>query len=252
MGEEDVPQRRVVAALGQRRPVRHLQVDLEAGRLQVFRGHQRHLVVELILLAGQDPDRLAGIAGLLHQLLRLFRIALVVGVDPGVAAPREAFRIHGAVDGEELRLAEGGQHHVALAQRRLHRLAQFQLGQRPLLRVQHHDRVAVNSPCRCCVESNGILVNVTSDAAPEAYPGWGAYGSSKAALEALSRVLAVEEEAVTVWQVDPGDLRTQMHQDAYPGEDISDRALPSAVAPGLLKLLAERPPSGRYRLPEWA
>ncbi|HCT79501.1 MAG TPA: short-chain dehydrogenase [Micromonosporaceae bacterium] len=101
-------------------------------------------------------------------------------------------------------------------------------------------------------KSNGILVNVTSDAAPEAYPGWGAYGSSKAALEALSRVLAVEEEGVTVWQVDPGDLRTQMQQDAYPGEDISDRALPSTVAPGLLKLLAERPPSGRYRLPEWA
>jgi NAD(P)-dependent dehydrogenase (short-subunit alcohol dehydrogenase family) len=101
-------------------------------------------------------------------------------------------------------------------------------------------------------DSKGILINITSDAAPEAYPGWGAYGSSKSALEGLSRVLAVEEEMVTVWQVDPGDLRTRMHQDAYPGEDISDRPLPSAVAPGLLKLLAERPPSGRYRLAEWA
>lgn len=100
--------------------------------------------------------------------------------------------------------------------------------------------------------AKGILVNITSDAAPEAYPGWGAYGSSKAALEALGRVLAVEEEEITVWQVDPGDLRTRMHQDAYPGADISDRPLPSAVMPGLLKLLAERPPSGRYRLTEWS
>ncbi len=96
--------------------------------------------------------------------------------------------------------------------------------------------------------SGGILVNITSDAAPEAYPGWGVYGSSKAALEAVGRVLAVEEPSVTVWQVDPGDLRTQMHQDAFPGEDISDRPLPSSVAPAFLKLLADRPPSGRYHL----
>jgi NAD(P)-dependent dehydrogenase (short-subunit alcohol dehydrogenase family) len=100
-------------------------------------------------------------------------------------------------------------------------------------------------------ESHGIVINVTSDAAPEAYPGWGVYGSSKSALEAIGRVLAVEEPDVTVWQVDPGDLRTQMHQDAYPGEDISDRPLPEEVAPALLKLLAARPASGRYRLPEW-
>jgi NAD(P)-dependent dehydrogenase (short-subunit alcohol dehydrogenase family) len=101
-------------------------------------------------------------------------------------------------------------------------------------------------------DSGGILINITSDAAPEAYPGWGAYGSSKSALEGLSRVLAVEEEKVTVWQLDPGDLRTRMHQDAYPGEDISDRPLPETVAPALLKLLQQRPPSGRYRLPEWS
>ncbi len=100
-------------------------------------------------------------------------------------------------------------------------------------------------------ESHGIVINITSDAAPEAYPGWGVYGSSKSALEAIGRVLAVEEPDVTVWQVDPGDLRTQMHQDAYPDEDISDRPLPEEVAPALLKLLAARPASGRYRLPEW-
>ena len=95
---------------------------------------------------------------------------------------------------------------------------------------------------------NAIVVNVTSDAAPEPYAGWGVYGSSKAALEAASRVLAVEEPTLTVWQVDPGDLRTQMHQDAYPGEDISDRPLPSVVAPRLIELLGKRPPSGRYQL----
>jgi NAD(P)-dependent dehydrogenase (short-subunit alcohol dehydrogenase family) len=99
--------------------------------------------------------------------------------------------------------------------------------------------------------SAGIVVNITSDAAPEAYPGWGVYGASKSALEALGRVLAAEEPEVTVWQVDPGDMRTRMHQDAFPGEDISDRPLPGTVAPALLKLLAQRPPSGRYRLPDW-
>jgi NAD(P)-dependent dehydrogenase (short-subunit alcohol dehydrogenase family) len=93
----------------------------------------------------------------------------------------------------------------------------------------------------------GALVTVTSDAAVEPYPGWGGYGSAKAALEQASRVLAAEEPDVRVWCVDPGDLRTAMHQEAFPGEDISDRPLPSAVVPAFLRLLAERPPSGRYR-----
>jgi len=95
--------------------------------------------------------------------------------------------------------------------------------------------------------SGGALVNVTSDAAVEAYPGWGAYGSSKAALEQLSNVLAAEEPGVRVWWVDPGDLRTQMHQEAFPGEDISDRPDPATVVPAFVRLLAERPPSGRVR-----
>ncbi|GAA5193065.1 SDR family oxidoreductase [Rugosimonospora acidiphila] len=94
----------------------------------------------------------------------------------------------------------------------------------------------------------GTIVNVTSDAAVEPYPGWGGYGSAKAAVEQLGRVLAVEEPAVRVWTVDPGDLRTRMHQEAFPGEDISDRPLPETVVPAFLKLLAERPPSGRVRL----
>ncbi len=93
----------------------------------------------------------------------------------------------------------------------------------------------------------GAVLSVTSDAAVEAYAGWGGYGAAKAALEQACHVLAAEEPAVRVWWVDPGDLRTQMHQQAFPGEDISDRPLPEAVVPALVRLVRERMPSGRYR-----
>ena len=98
--------------------------------------------------------------------------------------------------------------------------------------------------------SGGAVLNVTSDAALEGYPGWGGYGSSKAALEQLSRILAEEEPDLAVWWVDPGDMRTQMQQDAFPGEDISDRVAPEEVAGALAGLIAGRPPSGRIRVPE--
>ncbi len=94
------------------------------------------------------------------------------------------------------------------------------------------------------------VLNVTSDAAVEAYEGWGGYGAGKAALEHLGAVLAVEFPAVTVWSVDPGDLRTVMHQAAFPGEDISDRPEPAAVVPAFLELIAGDRPSGRYRAAE--
>ena len=93
----------------------------------------------------------------------------------------------------------------------------------------------------------GRIVNVTSDAGVEAYEGWGGYGSSKAALEQLSHVLAAEEPEVRVYWVDPGDMRTQMHQEAFPGEDISDRPLPEESVPGLLALIEGDLPSGRYQ-----
>jgi NAD(P)-dependent dehydrogenase (short-subunit alcohol dehydrogenase family) len=96
-------------------------------------------------------------------------------------------------------------------------------------------------------ERGGAVLNVTSDAAVEAYSGWGGYGAAKAALEQASNVLAAEEPMVRVWWIDPGDIRTDMHQRAFPGEDISDRPLPAAVVPGFLRLVAERMPSGRYR-----
>ena len=95
--------------------------------------------------------------------------------------------------------------------------------------------------------SRGAIVNVTSDAAVEAYEGWGAYGSSKAALDQVGNVLAVEEGDVRVWSFDPGDMRTEMHQAAFPGEDISDRPEPREVVPAFRRLLSERPPSGRVR-----
>jgi NAD(P)-dependent dehydrogenase (short-subunit alcohol dehydrogenase family) len=93
----------------------------------------------------------------------------------------------------------------------------------------------------------GTIVNVTSDAAVEAYPGWGGYGASKAALDQLTAVLAVEQPALRVYAFDPGDMRTAMHQLAFPGEDISDRPGPEAVVPALLRLIEARPASGRYR-----
>ncbi|HET9077251.1 MAG TPA: SDR family NAD(P)-dependent oxidoreductase [Acidimicrobiales bacterium] len=95
--------------------------------------------------------------------------------------------------------------------------------------------------------AGGAVLNVTSDAAVEPYPGWGGYGSTKAALEQISRVLAAEEPGVRVWWFDPGDMRTRMHQEAFPGEDISDRPLPEAVSPTVLRLLQTRPPSGRVQ-----
>jgi NAD(P)-dependent dehydrogenase (short-subunit alcohol dehydrogenase family) len=97
------------------------------------------------------------------------------------------------------------------------------------------------------IDSAGVIVNLTSDAAVEPYPGWGGYGSSKAALDQLSAVLAAENPGVPVYAFDPGDMRTEMHQAAFPGEDISDRAEPESVVPALLRLLDTRPASGRYR-----
>jgi NAD(P)-dependent dehydrogenase (short-subunit alcohol dehydrogenase family) len=95
--------------------------------------------------------------------------------------------------------------------------------------------------------NRGAVVALSSDAAVEAYPGWGGYGSAKAALDQLTAVLGVEEPDLRVYAFDPGDMRTAMHQRAFPGEDISDRPEPESVVPALLRLLADRPGSGRYR-----
>ena len=96
----------------------------------------------------------------------------------------------------------------------------------------------------------GAVLSITSDAAVEPYAGWGGYGAAKAALEQASNVLAAEENVARVWWVDPGDMRTRMHQDAFPGEDISDRPEPASVVPAFLDLIESDRPSGRYRAAE--
>ena len=95
--------------------------------------------------------------------------------------------------------------------------------------------------------AGGVIVNITSDAAVEPYEGWGGYGSSKAALEQLTAILGDEHPEHRIYAVDPGDMNTQMHQEAFPGEDISDRPPPEDSVPGLLALIGGNRPSGRYR-----
>lgn len=113
----------------------------------------------------------------------------------------------------------------------------------PLALVQEALALLQSSPC-------GRVLNVTSDASVEAYEGWGGYGSSKAALDHLSAVLGTEEPGLRVWAVDPGDMRTRLHQEAFPGADISDRPEPETVVPALLALIASERPSGRVRAAE--
>jgi NAD(P)-dependent dehydrogenase (short-subunit alcohol dehydrogenase family) len=95
-------------------------------------------------------------------------------------------------------------------------------------------------------QARGAIINISSDAAVEPYAGWGGYGASKAALDHASAILAQEEPELRVWVVDPGDMRTRMHQEAFPGEDISDRPLPETVIPAFRTLLRDWPDSGRY------
>jgi NAD(P)-dependent dehydrogenase (short-subunit alcohol dehydrogenase family) len=102
------------------------------------------------------------------------------------------------------------------------------------------------------MRDGAAVLDITSDAGVEAYEGWGGYGSSKAALEQLTAVLAAEQPRLRVYWVDPGDMRTQMQQDAFPGEDISDRPPPEESVPGLLALVEGSLPSGRYRAGELA
>lgn len=97
--------------------------------------------------------------------------------------------------------------------------------------------------------SHGMLISLSSDAAVEHYPTWGAYGAGKAALDHLTGTLAAEEDLLA-YAIDPGDLRTALHQAAFPGEDISDRPLPATVVPAFLEILRRRPAAGRYRAAE--
>ncbi len=110
--------------------------------------------------------------------------------------------------------------------------------------------LALMQALRPVLKPGACMINITSDAGVEPYAGWGGYGSSKAALEHLSAILAAEEPSLRVYWVDPGDMRTQMQQEAFPDEDISDRPLPEESVPGLLELLDGTQPSGRYKARE--
>jgi len=126
------------------------------------------------------------------------------------------------------------------------------LGRYPLQTLERVYQVNVLAPLALTqlalprMPDGGVIVNVSSDAALEPYAGWGGYGSSKAALDQLSAILAEEHPTLRVYSVDPGDMRTQMHQEAFPGEDISDVPAPETSVPGLLRLTEGDLPSGRY------
>jgi NAD(P)-dependent dehydrogenase (short-subunit alcohol dehydrogenase family) len=128
------------------------------------------------------------------------------------------------------------------------------LARYPLAELENVYRVNVFAPLAltqlllpALTAARGIVIDISSDAAVEPYEGWGGYGSAKAALDQVTAVLGAEHPELAVYAVDPGDLRTAMHQRAFPGEDISDRPLPETAVPAFLRLLGERPPSGRYR-----
>jgi len=136
---------------------------------------------------------------------------------------------------------------------------QPRLADYPLETLAHVYRVNVLAPLALAQlalplleRSHGRILTVTSDAAVEGYEGWGGYGSSKAALEQLTNVLAAEHPLLRVYWVDPGDMNTRMQQEAFPGEDVSDRPPPEASVPGLLVLVEDERPSGRYRARELA
>ena len=132
------------------------------------------------------------------------------------------------------------------------------LAQYPLDVLERVYRVNVLAPLALVqlalplLATDGRIVNITSDAAVEAYEGWGGYGSSKAALEQLTSILAAERPDLRVYAVDPGDMNTQMQQEAFPGEDVSDRPPPEESLPGLLALIEGELPSGRYGARELA
>jgi NAD(P)-dependent dehydrogenase (short-subunit alcohol dehydrogenase family) len=122
-----------------------------------------------------------------------------------------------------------------------------------LRRVYETDVVAPLALAQLALAAHAAtIVNVTSDAAVEPYEGWGGYGSAKAALDQASAILAAENPATHVYAFDPGDMRTDLHQQAFPGEDISDRPEPETVVPAFLALLDTSPPSGRYRAADLA
>ena len=217
------------------------------------RGLGRALAAELVtrgwrvIIDGRDGDRLAAAAAAVSQP------ALISTVVGDVAAPEHRQRVARAVaqaGGLDLAVNNAS----VLGPSPLPRLADY-----PLPELETVYAVNTFAPLALLqlllphlVSRRGRIVNISSDAAVEAYEGWGGYGSSKAALDHITAVLAAEQPELRVYAFDPGDMRTDMQQQAFPGEDISDRPTPESVVPALLRLVHGDLPSGRYRVAELA
>jgi NAD(P)-dependent dehydrogenase (short-subunit alcohol dehydrogenase family) len=200
-----------------------------------------HLIID-----GRDPAALEAAAGELRRLTDVTAIAGDVASEEHRLALVEAAAAAGGLD--------VAVHNASL----LGPSPQPALAAYPLDELRHVYAVNVFAPLRLTqlalphLRPGARVVFVTSDASVEAYEGWGGYGSSKAALEQLTAILAAEHPELHIYTVDPGDMRTQLHQEAFPGEDISDRPLPEESVPGLLTLIEGMPASGRYRVRELA
>lgn len=193
-----------------------------------------------LILTARDADRLRQVR---NELAALTHVAAIAG-DVTDAAHRDALAVlargHAGLDAV---VNNAG----ALGPSPLPALLEYPLDAlRTVLETNVVAPLGLLQALRGTLKPRARIVNVTSDAAVSAYAGWGGYGASKAALEQLSAVLAVEYPELRLYWVDPGDLRTDMHQAAFPGEDISDRPLPEVRVPAFLALLEGDRPSGRY------
>ncbi len=200
-----------------------------------------------VIVDGRDGDRLRAAVAATSEP------ALVTGVTGDVADPAHRQRIAAAVaDAGGLDLVVNNA--SVLGPSPLPRLAEY-----PLAELESVYSVNTFAPLALLqlllphlVNRRGRIVNISSDAAAEAYEGWGGYGSSKAALDHITAVLAAEQPELRVYAFDPGDMRTDMQQAAFPGEDISDRPSAESVVPALLRLVDDDLASGRYRAAELA
>jgi NAD(P)-dependent dehydrogenase (short-subunit alcohol dehydrogenase family) len=194
-----------------------------------------------LIIDGRDPVALAAAAGELSRLTEVVALPGDVGSEEHRLALAEAVAAAGGLD--------VAVHNASL----LGPSPQPPLAAYPLETLREVYRVNVFAPLRLTqlvlphLRSGARLVFVTSDASVEAYEGWGGYGSSKAALDQIAAVLGAEHPELRVYAVDPGDMNTRMHQEAFPDEDISDRPPPEASVPGLREILAGHLPSGRYQ-----
>ncbi len=218
------------------------------------RGFGRALAVDLakdgwsLIIDGRDPTSLQEVGDSLHDLG--LRAVLLAG--DVISQSHRTALVESAVRSGSLDLLVNNA--STLGPSPLPRLEQY-----PLADLRRVYEVNVMAPLALIQQalpqlrrSRGTIVSLSSDAAVEGYEGWGGYGSSKAALDQLHQVLAAEEPLLRVYQFDPGDMRTAMHQAAFPGEDISDRPEPESVVKPFRALLESDAPSGRYRADAWA